>query len=123
MPLLFSYGTLQRPDVQLETFGRRLSGWPDELVGFEQKSFRVDDPAFAAKSGTADHTIVAFDGNPESRVKGTVLEVTDGELARSDAYEPEGYLRVEAALASGKRAWVYAATDSVRGWPSPETRG
>jgi len=121
MPLLFSYGTLQRPDVQLDTFGRRLIGWADEIVGFEQQSFRVDDPAFAAKSGT-DHTIVVFDGKPDSRVKGTVFTVTDAELAKSDAYEPEGYRRVEAALASGRRAWVYAATDSLRGWPSPGTR-
>lgn len=122
MPLLFSYGTLQRPDVQLETFGRRLIGWADEIVGFEQQSFRVDDPAFAAKSGTADHTIVVFDGKADSRVKGTVFTVTDAELAKSDAYEPEGYRRVEAVLASGRRAWVYAATDSLRGWPSPGTR-
>jgi gamma-glutamylcyclotransferase (GGCT)/AIG2-like uncharacterized protein YtfP len=115
VPLLFSYGTLQRSDVQLETFGRRLIGWADEIIGFEQQSFRVDDPAFAAKSGTADHTIVVFDGKADSRVKGTVFAVTDAELAKSDAYEPEGYLRVEAALASGKRAWVYATRDSVRG--------
>jgi Gamma-glutamyl cyclotransferase, AIG2-like len=123
VPLLFSYGTLQRDDVQLETFGRRLTGWPDEIVGFALKSFRVDDPAFVAKSGTADHAIVVFDGDVDSRVKGTVLDVTDAELAKSDAYEPEGYMRVEAGLASGKRAWVYAATDSLRGWPSPGTPG
>ena len=122
MPLLFSYGTLQQPQVQLETFGRRLIGWADSIVGFELKAFHVDDPAFVAKSGTAKHAIVVFDGNADSRVKGTVLEVTDAELAKSDAYEPAGYMRVEAALASGKRAWVYAATDSLRGWPSPGTR-
>jgi gamma-glutamylcyclotransferase (GGCT)/AIG2-like uncharacterized protein YtfP len=121
VPLLFSYGTLRQPQVQLETFGRRLIGWADEIVGFELKTFHVDDPAFVAKSGRADHTIVVFDGKADSRVKGTVLEVTDAELAKSDAYEPAGYMRVEAALASGRRAWVYAATDSLRGWPSPGT--
>ena len=108
MPLLISYGTLQRRAVQLETFGRPLQGWADEIVGFELKAFHVDDLAFAAKSGTADHTIVAFNGRAESRVKGTVLDVTDAELAKSDAYEPDGYTRVEATLASGGRAWVYA---------------
>jgi len=114
VPLLFSYGTLQRDAVQLETFGRRLQGWPDEIVGFELAVFHVDDPAFVAKSGKADHAIVRFTGRIECRVSGNVLEVTDAELTKSDAYEPEGYLRVEAALASGNRAWVYAATDSVR---------
>jgi gamma-glutamyl AIG2-like cyclotransferase len=112
VPRLFSYGTLQEPSVQLETFGRRLVGWPDEIVGFELKPFRVDDPAFVAKSGNANHTIVIFNGKPNDRVKGTVLEVTDAELAKSDAYEPDGYTRVEATLASGGQAWVYAGLRS-----------
>jgi gamma-glutamyl AIG2-like cyclotransferase len=109
VPLLFSYGTLQQQAVQLSTFGRVLRGEPDELVGFEQTVFTIDDPEFVASSGKADHAIVKFNGRPDSRVKGTVLDVTDAELAKSDAYEPDGYTRVEATLASGRRAWVYAA--------------
>ena len=31
-----------------------------------------------------------------------------GELASADAYEPAGYKRVSARLASGRHAWVYA---------------
>lgn len=104
MPLLFSYGTLRQEAVQLATFGRRLRGEPDELVGFEQSLLRIDDPAFVAASGKADHAIVRFTGRDDSRVKGTVLEVTEPELARADAYE-----RVPARLASGRQAWVYAA--------------
>ena len=42
MPLLFSYGTLQREDVQLTTFGRRLSGTRDELVGYESSLVLAD---------------------------------------------------------------------------------
>ena len=110
MPLLFSYGTLQQSDVQLTTFGRRLLGAADSIVGFELGVFRVDDPAFVAKSGKADHTIVRFTGHDNHRVAGTVLEVTDEELAKSDAYEPAGYTRVHATLASGGWVWVYAAT-------------
>ena len=110
MPLLFSYGTLQQEAVQLTTFGRRLVGTADSIIGFELSAFRVDDPAFVAKSGKADHTIVRFTGNNSHRVTGTVLEVSDEELAQSDAYEPPAYVRVEATLASGRRAWVYAAT-------------
>jgi gamma-glutamyl AIG2-like cyclotransferase len=110
MPLLFSYGTLQQEAVQLSTFGRRLLGTPDELVGFEQSVFRIEDPEFVATSSTADHAIVTFTGRPESRVRGTVFEVTDQELAEADAYEPAGYERVSAALASGRVAWVYAAS-------------
>jgi len=35
MTLLFSYGTLQEESVQPATFGRRLQGSKDELVGFQ----------------------------------------------------------------------------------------
>jgi gamma-glutamylcyclotransferase (GGCT)/AIG2-like uncharacterized protein YtfP len=111
VPLLFSYGTLQQDRVQLETFGRRLHGRSDEIVGFALAVCHVDDPAFVAQSGKADHAIVKSTGDARDRVNGTVLEVTDDELARSDAYEPAGYTRVEAALASGGRAWVYAAAE------------
>ncbi|CAN5815417.1 hypothetical protein BH18ACI5_BH18ACI5_11250 [soil metagenome] len=51
MPLLFSYGTLQQDSVQLSTFGRRLQGAPDELIGFELSLFNVDDPQFVSGSG------------------------------------------------------------------------
>ena len=109
MPLLFSYGTLQQPAVQLSTFGRLLQGYGDELVGFEQSVFTVDDPAFVATSGKAQHNIVRFNGRADSRVRGMVFEVTDAELAKADQYEPAGYTRVAATLASGTEAWVFAA--------------
>jgi gamma-glutamylcyclotransferase (GGCT)/AIG2-like uncharacterized protein YtfP len=117
MPLLFSYGTLQQPDVQRSTFGRLLDGHADELVGFEQGLYTVEDPEFVATSGKAQHAIVRFNGRPESRVRGMVFDVTDEELARSDQYEPAGYTRVSAKLASGKNAWVYAAPIGQLGRP------
>ena len=108
MPLLFSYGTLQQPTVQLSTFGRLLHGQPDELVGFEQSLLKIEDPDFVATSGKAHHAIVKFNGRDDSRVSGTVFEVSEEELESADAYEPAGYKRVSARLASGKQAWVYA---------------
>lgn len=103
MPLLFSYGTLQQHDVQMSTFGRLLQGQPDELVGFEQSLLRMDD---------THYPIVKFNGRPDSRVKGTVFEISESELANADEYEPAPYERISAQLASGKRAWVYADTRS-----------
>ena len=108
MPLLFSYGTLQQEAVQLSTFGRLLQGQPDELIGFEQSLLRIEDPEFVATSGKSDHSIVKFNGRNDSRVSGTVFEISDTELADADQYEPAGYKRVSATLASGKQAWVYA---------------
>ena len=112
MPLLFSYGTLQQTAVQIATFGRELTGFPDELVGYEQAVFTVQDPEFVATSGKADHAIVRFTGLDSDRVRGMAFEVTDAELEHADAYEPAGYVRVWARLASGGDAWVYAGTRS-----------
>jgi hypothetical protein len=109
MPLLFSYGTLQEEAVQLSTFGRLLRGHPDELIGFELSTLRVQDPAFVAASGKSDHAIVRFDGKNESRVRGTAFDVSEEELAMADRYEPAGYNRISTTLASGRTAWVFAA--------------
>lgn len=107
MPLLFSYGTLQQENVQLSTFGRRLAGRADDLVEFEQSMVRIDDPDVVATSGKTRHPIVKFNGDPASRVAGTVFEITDAELADADRYEVAAYKRVLAKLASGREAWVY----------------
>ena len=115
MPLLFSYGTLQQPQVQMSTFGRLLDGQPDELVGFEQSLLAIEDPEFVATSGQSHHAIVTFTGRDDSRVSGMVFELSDSELASADGYEPAGYTRIATTLASGNQAWVYAAVGPTLG--------
>ena len=108
MPLLFSYGTLQDERVKLSTYGRRLAGERDELVGFEPALVPINDPAVAATLGKTHHANARFTGRPESRVPGTVFEVTDAELASTDEYEISFlYKRLLADLASGRQTWVY----------------
>lgn len=104
---LFSYGTLQLPDVQRATFGRLLNGTPDDLVGFAQEMVEITDPDVLATSGQRFHPIVRQTSNPTDRVAGVVFEITSAELASSDEYEVDDYARVEAQLASGLTAWVY----------------
>jgi gamma-glutamylcyclotransferase (GGCT)/AIG2-like uncharacterized protein YtfP len=115
MPLLFSYGTLQHEDVQLSTFGRRLTGRADSLVGFEAALVPIEDPAnAAAAAGRTHHANAAFTGNRDDRVSGTVFEVTDAELEAADEYErPAAYIRIETTLASGARSWVYVHAPSA----------
>jgi len=110
---LFTYGTLQLEEVQLETFGRRLEGRPDALIGYRLVMITIEDEAFVIKSGTANHRNIQFTGNPSDVVEGKVFTVTTDELGRGDAYEPEGYARVLVTLKSGTSAWVYLnlATD------------
>lgn len=104
---LFSYGTLQLPAVQQATFGRLLHGEADALVGFRRSLVKIDDAQVVATSGQTHHPIVEPSGDDADRVDGTVFAISADELARADAYEVDDYVRVEAVLASGGRAWVY----------------
>jgi gamma-glutamylcyclotransferase (GGCT)/AIG2-like uncharacterized protein YtfP len=116
MPLLFSYGTLQQEDVQLSTFGRLLEGQRDELLGVEQSLVMIEDPQVVAATGRTHHANVTFNSKSDSRVSGTVFEITDAELAAADQYEQlAAYKRVTAMLASGKQAWVYVDARSAPG--------
>ena len=115
MPLLFSYGTLQQPEVQQATFGRLLRGHSDELPQYAQSLVAIDDPQVVATSGKTHHPIVRFTGSPTDRVPGTAFEVSPEELTRADGYEVAAYTRVSAALASGRIAFVYVdARDAPR---------
>lgn len=105
--LLFSYGTLQLPEVQRATFGRLLEGTPDALVGFERRMLRITDEAVLATSGQEEHPIVSPCDDPAKRVAGMVFTITEEELAEADSYEVAEYTRIDTVLASGKRAFVY----------------
>ena len=104
---LFSYGTLRLEDVQLATFGRRLEGRPDVLIGYRLVMITIEDADFVAKSGSADHRNLEFTGNTSDFVEGTVFRMTREELEQADAYEPEGYERVLVQSKSGLNVWVY----------------
>lgn len=111
MPLLFSYGTLQEEAVQLATFGRLLQGHEDELVGFERSLVKIEDAQLAAASGRTHNANVTRNGRDGSRVRGTVFEVTEAELAAADRYEDvAAYKRFGVTLVSGRQAWVYVDT-------------
>ena len=104
---LFSYGTLQTESVQLSTFGRRLDGNPDALIGYRLQMIQIKDQEFVATSGAEYHRNLEFTGNASDVVEGTALAVTEQELKQADAYEPEGYERVRVKLQSETEAWVY----------------
>jgi hypothetical protein len=114
MPLLFSYGTLQQDDVQLSTFGRLLQGTHDELSGFEPSLVPIEDQCVVAAIGRTHHDNVTFNGRTDSRVGGTVFEVSDGDLEAADRFEqPFNYTRIAVRLTSGKQAWMYVDARSV----------
>ena len=105
MPLLFSYGSLQRADVQQSTFGRMFAGARAELVGWQ-----IVPPS---PGGSPHANAVRF---AASRIAGTVFIVTDSDLAAADVYERrDGYVRVMVRLASGREGWMYVDARTIDG--------
>ncbi|QDH25803.1 gamma-glutamylcyclotransferase [Neokomagataea tanensis] len=105
--LLFSYGTLQLEKVQMETFGRLLSGTKDAMLGYRTDLVEITDPAVLKASGQRFHPVVVPTGKNSDMVEGTVFVISAAELAAADSYEVSDYKRVEVLLQSGKAAWVY----------------
>jgi gamma-glutamyl AIG2-like cyclotransferase len=105
--LLFSYGTLRQPDVQLSTFGRLLEGRPDAIVGFDLGYLTITDPHVIATSGSDRHPILRPTDRADAAVEGTVFAITDAELRAADDYEVDDYRRISVPLRSGDHAWVY----------------
>ena len=101
------YGTLQLPEVQLDTFGRLLSGEDDVLPGYRLEWVEIDDDRVAQLSGLDSHPILRRTDDPRDSVFGRVLALTPEELDAADEYEVSLYRRVSVQLASGIRAWVY----------------
>lgn len=96
MERLFTYGTLQYPEIQQAVVGRMVQGEPDSLAGYSKTQINF---------GGNDYPIIIEDGN--GLVEGHVIEVTPQELVRIDRYETSAYRRVTVKLKSGLEAWVY----------------
>ncbi|WP_295851462.1 gamma-glutamylcyclotransferase family protein [uncultured Microbacterium sp.] len=106
---LFTYGTLQLPEVQLDTFGHRVEGADEVLSGYRLEWTDVADERVAQLSGLDRHPILRRTDDPNDRVFGRVLHLTPEELDAADEYEVSLYRRAAVVLLSGIRAWVYVA--------------
>jgi len=105
---LFSYGTLQQEAVQLATFGRRLQGQPDSLVGYRLTMIPIQDQIVVARTGDTHYRNIQFSGVGSDLIKGTRFAVTSQELEQADAYEAGAdYHRIRVRLKSDVSAWVY----------------
>jgi hypothetical protein len=91
---LFAYGTLRLEEVQIANFGRKLEGVSDALVGY-------------CLTMNGEHRNLEFTGNAEDVIEGMVYKLTPEEMMKADAYEPEGYARVQVRSRSGVDVWVY----------------
>lgn len=100
---VFSYGTLQDPEVQMELYQRVLEGQPDRLSGYILESINLPDSSF----NYITYPIAKPTGNPQDSVEGFVFYLSEHELRITDTYESEAYARVQIKLDSGVEAIVY----------------
>lgn len=107
---VFSYGTLRQPEVQSALYGREVPTVADTLPGFRVDWLRITDAAVIATSGSDRHPILRH-GAAHDVVEGAALELTDDELAATDAYEVDDYVRAAVVLGSGLQAWAYLGAD------------
>jgi len=108
MPLVFSYGRLQRDDVQVSVLGRQLKGTKTRLLGYERVLIDIKDREHAAAHGAGHYENLIPASRSDNAVEGMALEVTDDELLDLDRYDAlDGYTRIAIVLATGQNAWVY----------------
>lgn len=105
---LFSYGTLQKEEVQQRLFGRKLKAIAATLTGYRAVKIRLSAGQVLADAGQEYH-LIALPGMAGDRIDGLVLELTEDELLLCDKYEPEEYTRMTVQLESGQQCWIYAA--------------
>ena len=112
MELLFSYGTLQYPKVQMSSFGRLLAGKKVKLLGYKLESVEIKDPKVLELSNEKFHPMAIHTGNPDDFIEGMIFEITKEELAQSDKYEVEDYKRVLEKFSNSCNAWVYVQANA-----------
>ena len=110
---LFSYGTLQKQQVQINLFGRILQATADTLQGYRTASFEIKDESFLSKGEEKNQLTAIPSDNKNDCIKGSVFEITEEELLHADKYEPAGYKRILVRLASGKEAWLYVFVETA----------
>ena len=100
--------------VQLSTFGRLLQGKGTSFL-VSSRRVSIEDPVVLATSGRTHHANVTFNGRHDSRVSGTVFEITDAELmprpvraarrvhtcSRNPCFGEKGLVYVDARSATG----------------------
>lgn len=107
---LFSYGTLQKDKVQLETFGRLLKGSKDTLHGYKLSTVVIVDEDVLAKSEQEIHLLAIPSELATDHIDGVIFEITHEELLAADGYETDAYKRVKLQFESGQEAWIYVAS-------------
>ncbi|WP_241845401.1 GDSL-type esterase/lipase family protein [Streptomyces silvensis] len=109
---LFSFGTLLDAPVQHALFGGAVPSATASLTGYTTRPLPITDPSVIATSGLDVH--LTLERRIGAEVAGSVLRLTDRDLAAADAYEVDDYVRRRVLLSSGESAWAYLDARPLR---------
>lgn len=102
MEQFFSYGTLRSKEIQMRVFNRRLTGAPDQLLGYKLKDLKIEE-----EFGIEDYHVAIASENPSDKIDGILFNISNADLAKIDLFESNAYKRIQVTLKSGTVAWIY----------------
>ncbi len=102
MEYIFSYGTLQSKEIQMQVFNKLLVGTSDDIMGYKLKDLKIEE-----EFGMTDYFVAIPSENPNDSINGIAFAVSNIDLAKADLFESNSYKRVQITLHSGKIAWIY----------------
>lgn len=103
MQKLFTYGSLQHPEVQEDLYGRILRGTHESLIGYQVNEIEIEE-----EFGMMTYPIIVETNNAEDIIHGIVYEISNDDLNQTDRYEGIHYQRIEVTLQSNQKAWAYS---------------
>jgi gamma-glutamylcyclotransferase (GGCT)/AIG2-like uncharacterized protein YtfP len=99
---VFVYGTLMDEKIRYEELGRKISGIPATLDGYDSsKTIIIENESYPAA-----------EKNIECSIKGSMIELTLEEISKLDVYETDAYKKEEVELTNGIKAWIYLNKNS-----------
>ncbi|MGZ9676181.1 gamma-glutamylcyclotransferase family protein [Flavobacterium sp. GNP001] len=102
MEYLFSYGTLQSKEIQMQVFNKLLIGTENQLTGYKLKGLQIEE-----EFGMEDYFVAMPSDDPADAITGIAFAVTSDDLIKADQFESNAYKRTEITLKSGITAWIY----------------
>ena len=102
MEQIFSYGTLQSKEIQMQVFNKLLTGTPDQLPGYKLKDLKIEE-----EFGIEDYFVATPSENPLDEVNGILFTISGEDLTKADQFESNAYKRIQITLKSGTTAWIY----------------
>lgn len=104
---LFVYGNFTQPHVHYQILGRRLIGTLDLLPRHRLRMVEITDPQQQEVVKAAQQPGAVETQDAADLIAGTLITVSDFELAAIEAFNSGSFVKKRVTLASGKTAWAF----------------